>query len=196
MTKMLNFDRYALLNYLPKNGKCAEVGVALGKYSKLIHTHNKPSHLFLVDAWKYIDIGYKDSNMLSDQEQEKRYQLVCSIFAKNDNIKIIRKTSEEARINFEKNYFDWIFIDADHSYNGCYRDLKSWDPLVKEEGYICGHDYIKQGKKKEGFGVNEAVHKFLDETNYILTALTNENLHQTYVISKNQTSHEKFLEKV
>ena len=36
---------------------------------------------------------------------------------------------------------DFVFVDADHSYEGCKSDIATWWPLVRPGGYICGHDY-------------------------------------------------------
>lgn len=37
--------------------------------------------------------------------------------------------------------FDMVFIDADHSRAGITADIEAWQPLVKEGGLLCGHDY-------------------------------------------------------
>lgn len=55
--------------------------------------------------------------------------------------RIIRTDSVEAAKKFSDGYFDIVFIDGDHSYNGCKRDIEAWLPKVKSGGWICGHDY-------------------------------------------------------
>ena len=39
------------------------------------------------------------------------------------------------------NSFDFVFIDADHSYKGAVLDIRHWYPKVKVGGWIGGHDY-------------------------------------------------------
>ena len=37
--------------------------------------------------------------------------------------------------------FDLIFIDGDHSYEGCLSDMKDYMPMLEEGGYLVMHDY-------------------------------------------------------
>lgn len=191
--EIIKLDRYELLKYIPQ-GICAEVGVATGRMSKIIVEKNNPIELYLIDAWKNFDLGYADGNMVSDKEQESRYQNVKFMFKDNKSVKIIRDYSTKAAEKFENNFFDWVYIDADHSYQGCLNDLVSYDKKVKESGYIIGHDYTPPGgKTKKGFGVNQAVEEFVEKNNYILSCITNENKFASYLISKNELSHAAIL---
>ena len=45
---------------------------------------------------------------------------------------------------------DLVFIDADHSYKGCYKDIKVYSPKVNKGGILSGHDI-------DFLGVNKAV---------------------------------------
>ena len=81
--------------------------------------------------------------------------------------------SEKAADMFPDEYFDFIYIDADHSYEGVVRDLKAWWPKIKKGGLFCGDDYIPddgdiwltgQGDPVYAgkFGVRKAVNEFVD----------------------------------
>jgi predicted O-methyltransferase YrrM len=61
--------------------------------------------------------------------------------------------SVEASKLYADESLDFVFIDADHSYEAVKRDIAAWLPKVKSGGIIAGHDYCVW----PGFGVIEAV---------------------------------------
>lgn len=195
MIKHKKFKREDLIKYLP-NGIVAEVGVALGNFSESILALNNPSKLILIDAWQNFDLGYRDGNMVKDNEQQERYESVINKFKSNKNITIIRKKSLDAISDLQDELLDWVYIDADHSYQGCLADLRSYDKKVKENGYICGHDWLSKSQIRKGFGVNQAVIDFVSEREYVLTLITKEKKYMSYVISKNKTSSENLLKRI
>lgn len=69
---------------------------------------------------------------------------------------------------------DLVFIDGDHSYEGCKRDIEAWLPNIRPGGYIAIHDYGKDNipTGPDGFhacgphpkawpGVDQAVNELL-----------------------------------
>lgn len=191
---IFNFDRNTLIKLLPE-GICAEVGVAKGKFSLYIRTNTSPKMFYLIDAWKSFDLGYTDSNMVNQREHDRRYFNAVKNLGCHDNITIVRELSVEGAGKFANETFDWVYIDADHSYKGCKDDLDAYKDKVKEDGYICGHDYLREGFELPGYGTNQAVDDFVAENNYFLTILTNEKKHKSYAISKNIESHQRLLKK-
>ena len=57
------------------------------------------------------------------------------------NLEIIVDTSINASKQFDKESVDFVFIDGDHSYESVKNNIKYWEPKVKENGLIIGHDY-------------------------------------------------------
>ena len=49
---------------------------------------------------------------------------------------------------------DFVFVDADHSYEGCTADIKAWMHHIKPGGWMLGHDY---GSDKRHPDVRRAV---------------------------------------
>ena len=187
MFNVFPFDRIKLLEFLPQGNVC-EIGVLKGDFSMNILEITKPKKLFLVDSWKHYSEGYVDSNNVLQKEHDYRHEYTTKRFESFQNVKIVREESIEASLNFENNFFDWIYIDANHSYSSVINDLNAYDSKVKS--FFVGHDWLVG--KKEGFAVNEAVIDFVFSKNYIFTGITNESRFRTYIISKSMNDH-KFI---
>jgi hypothetical protein len=111
-----------------------------------------------VDPWKqYIDYKTGSSAMNRDQTSfDDLYLKVKSRFSNNSKIKIIRDKSINAAKMFDDEYFDFIYIDGDHSYEAVLADLLAWYPKLKKFGVMCGDDY----GHISGHGVIKAVTEF------------------------------------
>lgn len=155
-------DLPVVIKLLNLNGIGAEIGVALGDFSETILKKSSLSVLCSIDPWnefsKYV---YDDVNAVTQDEQEKRYRIVAERLGKYKNrSRIIRMTSETASELFEPETLDFIFIDANHSYEACQKDINLWWPKLKKGGVFAGHDYL-DGKIPAGnFGVKRAVDEF------------------------------------
>ena len=69
----------------------------------------------------------------------------------------------EASKLFNKNYFDFVYIDAGHSYKEVKLDLETWFPKIKKNGFLTGDDYYEPNKFSftYGYGVIKAVDEFV-----------------------------------
>ena len=138
----------------------AEIGVFAGKMSAALLMRQDLS-LVMVDSWAGGGVDYiGDSGdfhaKLSQEEQDHCYEKTKrnTAFA-GERAVIIRKSSLEAARNIENGSLDFVFIDADHSYEGCKADIEAWLPKLKPDGLLSGHDYDHPGYKL--FGVKRAV---------------------------------------
>lgn len=61
--------------------------------------------------------------------------------AKKLPINILRMSTFEASKQIASKSLDFVFVDADHSYEGAKSDIEHWIPKIKDGGMICGHDY-------------------------------------------------------
>ncbi|MHB8578571.1 MAG: tetratricopeptide repeat protein [Ignavibacteriaceae bacterium] len=168
-----------LLNAMELLGHGVEVGVQAGEFSKIIRSSWNGKFLHLVDRWKH-DPNYVDIANVSDDDQKNLYLQVVSMFADDPSVSIHRMDSLVAAESFPDNYFDWVYIDADHSYEGCKADLNAWYPKLKEHGIFAGHDFIDGNYNAGNFGVKSAVEEFLLDKNVQLNLTSGDYLNSWY----------------
>lgn len=157
-----------LLNDLKLFGKGVEIGVQSGFYSHQILSESKLETLYSVDPWiNFSDEEYVDVANVSQEEQDGLYLQTIKFLMKFKTRSVcMRLTSEDAANVFQKDFFDFVYIDANHSYEGCKGDMNSWWPKLRSGGVFAGHDYILDGiynteNKPTEFGVIAAVNEFV-----------------------------------
>jgi hypothetical protein len=119
-------DRNTLIGSLPHGGIGAEIGVDVGLFSEVILERNQPRELWLVDCWHHQDsetYGSDPANAI-EQAQEGKYQEVLRRFSDRPNVRILREWSVAAAAMFDDEFFDWVYIDANHLQVD--RDLPAW----------------------------------------------------------------------
>lgn len=144
----------------PKVG--TEVGVFGGDLSARLLAREDLT-LNMVDSWEadgaaYVDKG-KDFHAALPAEKQSAYlerTKAVTAFA-NGRGRILRQRSDEAARAIAPRSQDFVFIDADHSYEGCKRDIEAWRERVRVGGLLCGHDY----GQPEFPGVQRAVDEFV-----------------------------------
>ncbi len=57
-----------------------------------------------------------------------------------DAVTLVQARTDEAADNWSLP-IDFLYIDADHSYEGCLADLERWWPYVRQGGVLAGDDY-------------------------------------------------------
>ena len=84
-------------------------------------------------------------------------------------VEIQRTESLKAAASCEDASLDWIYLDADHRYEGCRDDLAAWLPKLKVGGLICGDDYGRKGWWDHG--VTKAVSEFIRKADVSVVAV-------------------------
>lgn len=144
----------------------AEIGVQRGiNFAEMIK-HN-PKEAIAVDSWIEDGVISRNDGVYPPEVLEQQYQQFKKSVEGKSFVKILREYSFDAVKHFPDNYFDLVYIDADHSYEGCRRDLEDWYPKIKQGKYLIGDDYrnYESLERKPGikFGVIEAVNNFVRE---------------------------------
>ena len=146
------------------NGNICEIGVRNGNNFSNLYLCN-PNKIVAVDIWSEIPgkPEFNDANY-KQKELDKQYNDFHANWANKKNVVIIRDFSIKAAKKFSDKYFDFIYIDAAHTYEEVLKDLIAWYPKLKIGGILSGHDYIQWEKKSRGtyFGVYRAVNQFVN----------------------------------
>jgi len=166
-----NRSRVFLLQTMPKNSVCAEIGVNRGNFSKLILKIVKPKKLYLIDPWTHFS-GVKQNEAKSDENYNKTLKRVKNEIESGQVI-LKKGSSLDVLTEFEDNFFDWIYVDGDHRYEFVKKDLELSYSKVKKNGFITGDDYNNQwGPKKKQ--VAKAVDEFINKDIVEVVQLKNE----------------------
>jgi hypothetical protein len=132
-------SRYDLVQVLPSAGCIAEVGTYKGDFARHILAHCAPRELHLID----LDFALLDAGVAADARVQKH-----------------AGQSHEVLAGFPDQHFDWVYIDADHSFAGTSRDARAAAPKVKPGGYLVFNDFAHLDPYLGAYGVHRAVVEF------------------------------------
>lgn len=117
-------DRNHIVSAMPKGGRWIEIGTQTGQFAREILDIAQPESLRVVD----IDYG-----------PFRRHLFDVEIAS--GKLKTIEKLSWEALEEFEDEYFDVVYIDADHTYRHVVRDIRAAVEKTKIGGTIICNDF-------------------------------------------------------
>jgi Methyltransferase domain len=163
--------REFILRRMPRHGIVAEIGVDLGDFSEKILAFNRPRELHLIDPWTIESGEYRQRETAAAAhaveparrlDSVARYAFVCERFASDiagGLVVLHRANSEVAGAEFPDHCFDWVYIDANHSYEFVRQDLELYYGKLKPGGFIVCDDYHHAGFWDDG--VTRAVDEFM-----------------------------------
>jgi len=143
-----------------------EIGVREGNtFSTRVPLVNKKS--VAIDCWDLYETPSQNDMGRARDLAKTQHTNLKNKFKDNQNVEIVRGFSNDSNIisKFDDGYFDLIFIDGDHSYDGVKEDLNNWWP--KCNTLFCGHDYMLKEIVWGGVrcGVKDAVDEFVTQHN-------------------------------
>jgi hypothetical protein len=139
-----------IINRIPKRGPftVVEVGVWRGKTASQVLTRCPNVEYYMVDIWErpadddlYARSGAETAKRPQKDFDEAYHRCVNLALIHGERVHIIKSDSVGAASEFKDGSVDLVFIDGDHSYEGCKRDNSAWKRKVKPGGWIGGHDY-------------------------------------------------------
>lgn len=141
-----------------------EVGVWCGELSDALLREASGLQLDMVDTWDstankanrlYVETG-DDYAVRGAIEVERAHKMALEVAARHaPRAAVIKMASTDYALSVADATYDFVFLDADHSYAGVIADIVHWKPKVKPGGILCGHDY--DNPNYPSFGVARAV---------------------------------------
>ena len=124
----------------------AEVGVCKGEFSERFLKTIPDLELHCVDLW---DAYYH----FTAESGATHYEIAKERLGKYAGAHIHKGDASEMAKEIPDGSLDFVYIDADHRFDGVMQDLIVWGRKVRPGGIISGHDYYRT----RNFGVQEAV---------------------------------------
>lgn len=113
-----------------------EVGVYKGRscFFLAVEAFNsgKPIHVIAVDNFSMQGAG------------PAAFSKLRAAHGLTQTVSMIEATSVQASRQFEDATLDFVFLDADHSYDAVKADIAAWWPKVKPGGILAGHDHCEE----------------------------------------------------
>ncbi len=149
--------------------KIVEVGVWKGELSRMLY--KVADKLVLVDPWSvkwnsffWPVINDGEIYACTMGEKLKTQEELDIMFGETQNSMpsaiVLREASLTASTKCTDGYFDFVFIDAIHTYEHCKEDILAWMPKIRPGGMIAGDDYIPEHDT-----VSKAVNELLPKAN-------------------------------
>jgi len=162
--KLRGDRRAAILQTIPENAVCAEIGVWKGDFSERIRATERLHALHLIDPWRFVPSypqrWYGGSAARNQNDMDRIHQDVVHRFANDPCVHIHRLDSVSAASRFDDAALNWVYVDADHSYQAVLTDLEAWAPKIKPGGMLAGDDYTWQDEEGT-YSVKRAVQDFV-----------------------------------
>jgi hypothetical protein len=167
------------LELVPKNSICAEIGVFEGAFSEIILNVISPKEFILVDLFEgEMCSGDKNGNNIKYIKLEDSYKNLVQKYINTPTVKLYKGKSSSFFETLPDNYLDFVYIDGDHSYEGCKSDLAFAKTKIKTGGIIAGHDYCDMFT-----GVMDAVDEFAAKFNLKLNLTTEDRCTSYYFLN-------------
>jgi predicted O-methyltransferase YrrM len=135
------FGLFDMIQELQEGGiqeaKMLEIGSYMGESTALFGMSNLFKQIHCIEPFSGGE-PFSDQHDYDWKYVENQFLLNTRHYT---NILHHREFSQDIHSSFADEYFDFIYIDANHSYESVKSDLINYLPKVKTGGYIGGHDY-------------------------------------------------------
>ena len=120
----------------PRRG--AEIGVECGHFTEYLMQSFPELEMIAVDPW--LASGAFSNWPMVGIEKEFHERMAPY----SERLTVIKSRSVDAAGQVENESLDFVFIDAEHTYEAVLDDIAAWQPKVKPGGLLAGHDFSRK----------------------------------------------------
>jgi predicted O-methyltransferase YrrM len=172
LTKTERVLLYTLAAQLSHEATLVEIGSWFGGSAQFLAAaaSQRNGTLYCVDTWM--------GDAMTSPSYDSHTEFLANVRRFGPIVKPLRGTSDEMAKQF-KSKIDFLFIDGDHSYDGCRLDIEAWFPHLEREAIVVFHDY----------GWAEGVQRAVKELVLPIQLTPGRRLHSLYWTNASASQH-------
>lgn len=132
--------------------RIVDVGSGWGESARFFSELKPEATVFTIDSFGI----YGDGRIYNKLEHDVVKGLLSSY---NKNVVQVIGNSQKVKLSID---VDIVFIDADHTFDGCLKDFKNYEPDLKEDGLVIFDDYTQENNPTNE--VKRVVSEILNKT--------------------------------
>jgi predicted O-methyltransferase YrrM len=139
----------ALAQLLPDNPVVVNIGAGAGTSGLAFMESREDMHLYTIDIQEKSSPFGSIESEIQVLDEAGLFRNTVHIASDSKQVgKVWREWDHIDKYLVERwagrnRLVDMVFIDGDHSYEGCKGDIEAWLPNIKPDGIIAIHDYKK-----------------------------------------------------
>jgi predicted O-methyltransferase YrrM len=117
-----------------------------------------------------VDTFQADATTVNRHDTLREFLLNTTHFEEDRDIRVFPMTTDEFFANYVPKNYCWslIFVDADHSYESCKKDVENSLNHLTDGGYLIMHDAFGENGEEQGFtpwpGVTKVYKELLNKS--------------------------------
>ncbi len=152
-------NRASSLELLVECKNFLEIGVLAGDFSKQLLEIAGLEKLTLVDFFESDDWPWIKPARFT---VASHLDFIVNEFQGKPQVEILKGDSHNILKTLPSSSYDFIYIDANHSYEGVQADCIAALPLLRKNGIICFNDYIMHDyRTNRDYGIVKVVNELL-----------------------------------
>jgi hypothetical protein len=150
--------RRDLWQVVPAVGDAVEIGVAEGYFSTdILAWPIRFPRVYMVDRWESVTTQKGDASNPQRWHDKNLADAQARVAQYGERAVFLRGGSVAMADQVPDGSLALVYIDGDHSYEGCLRDIVAWFPKLGPGAVMAFHDY-----ENPVYGVKRAVTYFVE----------------------------------